>query len=147
MKDGDDKIGSATLHFSMKRKSQDLEALDRFVVASNGIWLLGGLPPKAVPINPAGGPAPSQATLLQAQQKLANELMPFKNTQSLVEISLSSDHLTSFARRLVADPLQIAVTTKKSEGKIATATPVKDNVLGNIGYFVTPSGASFLQGR
>jgi hypothetical protein len=147
MKDGDDTVGSATLHFSMKRKPQELVAFDRFVMASNGIWLLGGLPPKAIPVNPAGGPAPSPASLLQAEQKLAKELAPFKNTRSLVEISLSSEQLTGFARRLVSDPLDIIVTTKKSEGVISTATPFKDNVLGDVGYYITPNGTSFLQGH
>ena len=68
MKDGNgDPVGNAILNFAMKRQPQNIEVLDRFVIASNGVWLLGGLPPKAIPIDPATGPAPSDAVLRQAR--------------------------------------------------------------------------------
>jgi hypothetical protein len=148
MKDGNGKpIGNATLHFSMKRKPQGLEVLDRIVIASDGIWLLGGLPPKPNPINPVAGPAPTETSLAMARTKLASELTPFKNTISSVTVTASAADLTDFANRLVADPFDIGITTKKSEGSIASASPVKDDVLGEIGYSLAPNGASFLQGH
>ena len=148
MKDGDgNPSGNAKLHFSMKRKPQSLEVLDRIVIASNGIWLLGGLPPKPIPINPLAGPAPSEASLNLARSKLASQLAPFKNTISSVAITASASDLTNLANRLVADPFDIDITTKESEGSIASASLVTDNVLGVVGYSVTPNGASFLRGH
>jgi hypothetical protein len=128
------KGGSTNIQTSLTRSPSTLElAFDRTIVTSSGVWMLGGLPPKPVVINPAAGPPPSQADLEKRRNELLAKLAPFNKPSDGLEISVNKSVMTGFVDKLLGGPpLEISIGTTDSTGTIESAIPIKDNVLGDV---------------
>src|SRR5262249_47986250 len=142
-----DQGGRTFVTAKMQRTPQDLRlVLDRLVVAQSGLWLLGELPPVEIS-SVSVQPVPAADELSAQRAALAAKLAPFEQRTDEVELGASAALLTGYANRLLARaPLVIDVTTSQSSGTIASAVPIRDEILGDIGYSFSPNGDAFAHG-